>query len=239
MRTAWALAMALSVIGLISSIAFADVSMDVTGLEASKEQADPETDAWKKVDQMDITQLRGFLKSFPEGKYANDAEFALEMHQRVQDIRSGKARNATIISFESLGERWKYWCKAKPGRGAVGVYRYQTRDGQSGDGIFAVMGCFDISTDYSGTVMTPTGDGSILAVETAGLKFRYIGDIIFESETEGTLYFAVIKGKGLAHVCGNGGLTMPDGKLLKLTSQWKPTHQPSRSFHLALRYYVQ
>lgn len=64
--------------------------------------------------------------------------------------------------------------------------------------------------------MVPTGDGSILAIETAGLKHRYIGDIIFESEKEGALYFGVINDKGLVHIHGKGKLKMPDGKEIEL-----------------------
>jgi hypothetical protein len=187
-------------------VAFVSI-MSTAFAEEKKEKAGPDKEAWDKLDQMDVAQLNGFLKNFPDSSYAKEAKFDLSLHQKIADLKSGKAKSALVIAFDKLGERWNYWCKAKPDRGAVGIFR-----DASSAGIFSAMGCATISTDYSGMIMAPTGDGSIIAIQTDGLKYGYIGDLVFESEKGGTLYFAVIKDKGLAHIHGKGKVTMPGGK---------------------------
>jgi len=168
--------------------------------QEKKEQTDPEEQAWNKVKQMEVVQLDDFLKASPNGKYAAEAKFALSLHKKIADIKSGKAKSAIVIPFAQLGERWKYWCKANPEKGAVGVYR-----NESTAGIFRALGCATISTDYSGMIMAPTGHGSIIAIKTSGLGYAYISnDIVFTSDKDETLYFGVIEGKGLAHLAGKG-----------------------------------
>jgi hypothetical protein len=192
------------------ALAFVVVFTGVTGFafaQEEKEKAGADTEAWNKVDQMNVAQLNDFLKGFPDSRHASEAKFDLSLHQKIADFRSGKAKSALVIPFDKLGERWKYWCKAKPDRGAVGVYR-----NESTAGIFRAMGCAIMSTDYSGMIMAPTGDGSIIAIKTDGLKYGYIADIVFESEKGGTLYFAVVKDKGLVHIYGKGKVTIPGGK---------------------------
>jgi hypothetical protein len=168
---------------------------------------DQEKEAWNKVDGMDPQALRDFLKRFPEGKFAKDAKFDLELHQRIVDIKSGKTKPAWSVAFDKLGERWKYWQKANSEKGAVGVYR----NGATA-GIFRALGCATISTDYSGMVMAPTGDGSIIAMETSGLPYRYVGDYVFHSDKGERLYFGVIHGVGLVHLAGAGKVVAPDGQ---------------------------
>lgn len=172
-----------------------------------KEKAGADAEAWNKVDQMNVAQLNDFLKKFPGSSYAGEARFDLSLHQRIADLKSGKAKSALVIPFDKLGERWKHWWKAKPDRSAVGVYR-----NESTLGIFRALGCAIISTDYSDMPMAPTGNGSIIAIQTNGLKYGYIGNIVFESEKGGTLYFAVVKDKGLVHIHGKGKVTIPGEK---------------------------
>lgn len=170
-----------------------------------------EQEAWFNVDQMSINQLKNFIDRYPNGKFANDANFDLSLHQTIADIRADKVIDPVIIPFEDLGERWNYWCEAIPEKGALGVFRTE-----STAGMMRAMGASIMSTDYSGMLMVPTGDGSILAIKTNGLPYKYIGDIIFESGKEGTLYFAVIRDKGLVHIHGLGKITMPDGTVTEL-----------------------
>lgn len=179
--------------------------------QESKENDVAAKEAWNKVDEMDITQLNNFLKKFPRSSYTSQAKFDLSLHQKVADIKSGKARSALVIPFEKLGVRWKSWCSSNPKRGALGIFR-----NDSGAGIFRALGCATMSTDYSGMFMVPTGDGSILAIQTNGLKYSYIGNIVFESEKGGTLYFAVIKDKGLVHIYGKGKVTIPGEKVINV-----------------------
>ena len=68
----------------------------------AQEKADPEKDAWKKVDQMDATQLREFLKKFPEGNYAKDAQFALSLHERIAEETLQKAVSAGDESADEI-----------------------------------------------------------------------------------------------------------------------------------------
>ena len=179
----------------------------VGGVSIKAQQTNTDEAVWKKVDQMDTKALEKFLADYPNGKNAKDAKFDLALHKKIENIRSGKEKSLLVIPFEKLGDRWKAWEKRSPEKGAVGIYR-----NKESAGIFAVMGRAMISSDYSGKIITPTGDGSILAIRTDGLDYRYIGDIVFQSEKDDTLYFGVIQGKGLMHLSGKGKVTMPDGK---------------------------
>jgi hypothetical protein len=180
------------------------------GVAATRGQdtdSDREKAAWNKVDQMDPKALEKFLVEFPDGKYAKDAKFDQSLHKKIDSIRAGKEKFGFVIPFEQLGQRWEDWKKRMPEKGALGIYR-----DENGAGMFRAMGAATMSSDYSGLLILPTGDGSILAVQTAGLKYSYINDIVFESGKDETLYFGVVSGKGLVHLHGKGKVTMPDKK---------------------------
>lgn len=122
-------------------------------------------------------------------------------------MKAGKVEPLWVAEFDKLGERWKYWQKASPGKGAVGVYR-----NGSTAGVFRVLGCAIVRTDYSGMVMAPTGHGSIIAIKSAGLPYKYVGDVVFQSDDDGILFLGVCDGVGLVYLDGNGRVIMPDGK---------------------------
>lgn len=128
--------------------------------------------------------------------------------ETIAAIRARKAKPALVIPFRALGPRWDIWKKRRPDRDTIGISR---------DGFFFVDGhggryCFDAD----GMEVTPTGDGSILAIRTFGLPLNYINGIVFQSDKDETLYFGVIHGIGLVHLHGKGTVTTPDGKITPL-----------------------
>ncbi len=185
--------------------------------ESPQEERDkpaPEKEAWQKVDNMNSAALEEFLKKYPGGESAADAKLQLGLHKKIQDIRKGRIKPHWVVSFEELGERWKYWQEANPRIDALGVYR-----NESTAGIFRSLGSGSIRTDYSGMPMMPTGDSSILGIKTFGLPYRYIGDLVFQTENDGIMYFGVIHGKGLVHLYGKGSVTTPDGNIQLMNAQ--------------------
>lgn len=179
----------------------------------AKHKQDAEAQAWAKVEEMEATSLEQFLKAFPEGQHAAEAKLYLSLHNKMAAIRAKKAKPAFVIPFEKLGQRWEGWKQRRPEKSAAGVYC-----NGSTIGIFAALGCMTISMDWSSIPITPTGDGSILALKTYGVKFSYINDIVFQSAAgeDGILYFGVVHGVGLVHLHGKGKVIMPDGKEFQL-----------------------
>lgn len=193
-----------------AALAFAFVGMQHPAFCARAEQRRA---AWKEVKQMETPSLQSFLAVFPNGKYAEAARFALALHKRIAAIRSGKEKSALVIPFAQLGARWEGWKQRRPEKSAVGVYR-----NQSTIGVFPVLGCMTLSMDWSSLPITPTGDGSILALKTYGLKFAYINNIVFQSGSgkDDIIYFGVIYGLGLVHLQGAGKVILPEGKEITL-----------------------
>jgi hypothetical protein len=73
-----------------------------------------------------------------------------------------------------------------------------------------------ISFDERGILTSPTGDGSIIAFRTGGLKFELFKGFVFETPGDEPMYFGVIEGKGLVHLKGMGKVTLPDGNTTAL-----------------------
>jgi len=179
----------------------------------SKHKQDAEEQAWAKVEEMEAESLEQFLKAFPNGEHAGEAKLYLSLHTKMAAIRAKKAKPAFVIPFEKLGQRWEGWKQRRPEKSAVGVYC-----NGSTIGIFAALGCMTISMDWSSMPITPTGDGSVLALKTYGLPFSYINGIVFQSAggADSVLYFGVVHGVGLVHLHGKGKVIMPDGKEYQL-----------------------
>jgi len=173
---------------------------------------DAEAQAWAKLEEMDAASLEQFLKEFPEGQHAGEAKLYLSLHNKMAAIRAKKAKPSFVIPFEKLGQRWEGWKQRRPEKSAVGVYC-----NGSTIGIFAALGCMTISMDWSSMPITPTGDGSVLAIKTYGVKFSYINSIVFQTAGgEEPMYFGVVHGVGLVHLHGKGKVIMPDGKEYQL-----------------------
>ncbi|MBN2269873.1 MAG: LysM peptidoglycan-binding domain-containing protein [Sedimentisphaerales bacterium] len=179
----------------------------------------PERKAWEEVDSLSKQSLEDFLEKFPDGELAEQAEVAVELQDKLSSIREGKFKDSFTISLELLGERWKNWQKLNPNKGVVGYY---VKKGEK----FNTLGWFSpsplsggrtpgrgtISFDNPGILTSPTGDGSLIAFRTGGLKFELFNRIVFETPGDEPMYFAVIEGKGLVHIYGEGKVTTPDGK---------------------------
>ncbi|MGB2937773.1 MAG: hypothetical protein WBD05_06200 [Phycisphaerae bacterium] len=183
----------------------------------------PEQEAWEQVDSLSKQSLQNFLKKFPDGKPAQQARTAIELQDKVTTIKEGKSKDDFAISLDVLGERWKAWQKRMPEKGVVGYFT------KKGEGI-STLGWFcpdplsggktpgrgTCSFDERGILVSPTGDGSIVAFSTDGLKFELVSGLVFETATEEPIYFGVIEGKGLVHLKGAGKVTLPDGKIIDL-----------------------
>lgn len=164
-----------------------------------------EVEAWQKITCMDTQSLQAYVNAFPSGAYANDTQLIISLIQKIERIKNGRLKPGFTISFEQLGERWQSWKKSPAETGALGIYR----DDRSMGVFTTVPGC-SIIFDSVGIPALPTGDGSILAVRTAGNPLEYFKGIVMESYGDEVLYFAVIEGKGLVHIHGFGKVTMPD-----------------------------
>lgn len=189
-------------------ILFSSLCVEASTPEPTPKQ-DAEAQAWMNVEEMEAASLEQFLKEFPNGQHAGEAKLYLSLHNKMAAIRAKKQKPTFVIPFEKLGQRWEGWKQRRPEKSAVGVYR-----NSSTIGIFAALGCMTISMDWSSIPITPTGDGSILALKTYGLPFSYINNIVFQggSGEDDILYFGVVHGVGLVHLHGKGKVIMPDGR---------------------------
>jgi len=183
----------------------------------------PEQKAWEGVDSLDGESLRQLLQQFPDGDRAGDAKVALELQRTMSSIRAGKSKDRIAISLEVLGQRWKRWQKRNPDKGVVG---YLAQKGPQ----FNSLGWFSpaplsggktpgrntFSFDEYGVLTAPTGDGSVVAFRTTGLKLELFQGIVFETPGADPMYFGVIEGKGLVHLRGAGKVTLPDGTTVEL-----------------------
>lgn len=170
-----------------------------------------EEQAWREIQCLDSQSLQEFLTAFPEGTYANDAELYLSLFQEIADIKSGLKEPSFVIPFDTLGDRWQDWKQRLPDKGAVGYYAAKESGNIVLGASFLFPGCGVISFDAYGTLVTPTGDGSVVTFKTNGLEFEYLNSIVIESSGEEILYFAIIENVGLVHLHGRGMVTMPDG----------------------------
>jgi hypothetical protein len=169
-----------------------------------------EEEAWDSVACMNVEALQSFVDSFPQGTYANNAKLYISLFQEIEAIKSDKMVPSFVIPFEQLGERWQTWKERMPGTDALGIYTKSISEVIEMGVFFALPGCRTVAFD-EGFPVTPTGDGSIAAFWTNGIKMEYINGIVIESYGEEVLYFAVIEGKGIVHLHGWGKVTMPDG----------------------------
>jgi hypothetical protein len=183
----------------------------------------PQQTAWEEVDSLDTKSLQQFLKKFPDGGLATDAKLALELQKKISAIKTGKSKDSFIITFDVLGERWKGWQKRNPDKGVVGYFA--EKGPQSTElGWFSPAalsggktgGRGTISFDEYGVLTSPTGDGSVIAFRTSGLKFELFEGIVFETPGDDPMYFGVVEGKGLVHLKGVGKVSLPDGKTIDL-----------------------
>jgi len=191
---------------------------------AEEEKKTPEQRAWEEVNSLDKESLQAFLKSFPDGELATHAKVALDLQEGLAQIREGKSKGVFTISPDQLGDTWKAWQKRN---NSIGVIGYFTRKKAT----YNTFGWFmpkplgggktpgsDIIFDSRGLMMSPTGDESIIAFRTGGLKFQLFNNLVFETPGDEPMYFGVFEGKGLVHLKGKGKVTLPDGTTKELKS---------------------
>ena len=218
------------IMGCIVAISFVAISWATS----EEKQKTPEQKAWEDVNSLNKKSLQDFLKNFPDGELTKEARAAIELQDKITGIREGKARDAFTISFDVLGEKWKAWQKRRPEKGVVGYFA-EKGDGMSTIGIFTpkpfsggkTPGRGILSFDERGILVSPTGDGSIVAIRTDGLKLEWFSGLVFETPTEEPIYFAVIEGKGLIHLKGAGKVTLPDGKTTDIKVE--PNIEPNKA----------
>ncbi len=177
----------------------------------------PEQQAWEKVDSLSKQSVQDFLKEFPVGELAKQAKIAVELQDKLASIKGGKTKGAFTISFAVLGERWKDWQQRNPDKGIVGHFvkkgeKFNTLGLFTPDPLSGGKTDVTFSFDARGIPTSPTGDGSIIAFRTGGIKFELFKGLVFETPADEPIYFAVISGKGLVHLKGAGKVTLPDGK---------------------------
>jgi len=87
----------------------------------NEQQPDHEKQAWSEVDGMDPQALRDFLKQFLDGKFAEEAKFDLELHQKIADM----------VATTSVGQEYRKGdevvalrdCELKVGPHPIGTVR--------------------------------------------------------------------------------------------------------------------
>ncbi|HVN72531.1 MAG TPA: hypothetical protein VMU10_10975 [Desulfomonilia bacterium] len=189
-------------------------------LQAADEDAakSPEKKAWKEVDSLNKKSIQAFIRNYPDADLAKDARVALELQDKFTSIREGKSKDDFTIPSAMLGEKWKAWQKKDSNKDVIGYFARQKNN-------FTTQGWFTpaplsggktgkrkiLSFDERGILVSPTGDGSIIAFRTGGLKFELLNKIVFETPGNDPIYFGVLKGKGLIHLKGAGKITLPDG----------------------------
>lgn len=144
------------------------------------------------------------------------------------DNKKAKKVTHLVIPFEKLGPRCVRWQKNYFEKGILGYYA-----AKHGDAVVAgvmPMGSGSISFDEYGMPVAPTADSSIIAFATNGLKLVWLNNVTFVSDSNTTLYFAVIKNEGgLAHLYGNGKCIMSDGEEKALIMK-KENYEQSLNF---------
>jgi precorrin-6B methylase 2 len=196
------------------------VALVSPALPAQEKAKTPEQQAWEQVDSLNKQSLQDFVTSFPDGELAKQAKVAIELQDKLAAIKEGKVAQPFIISLEVLGEKWKQWQKSKPNKAVVGYSMKEVVENVSTLGLFfpepLTGGKTARSTTATDLLACPTGDGSIIAFSTNGLKHELLPGIVFETPAKDPMYFGVIQGKGLAHLKGTGRVTLPDGKAVDL-----------------------
>jgi hypothetical protein len=188
-----------------------------------KKPKSPEQRAWDEVDSLNKQSVQDFLKNFPDGEKAKQAKVALELQYKVISIKEGKSEGDVTISFAMLGKQWKAWQKRNSNKGALGYFVKQGDKSKSlgwfppgplSGGKTGAKKTFPF--DERGLLISPTGDGSIIAFRTEGSKFELFKGIVFETPGNEPMYFGVIKGKGLVHLKGEGKITLPNGMTINV-----------------------
>jgi hypothetical protein len=183
----------------------------------------PDRQAWKQVDSLDVQSLQSFVKKFPQGERTGHAKEALAILERFAAIRQGSQPDAALVPAGDLGQTWKDWRKKCPDTGVIG---YFIRKGDKAD----TLGWFtpapfsggrtparkSYSFDQRGVLTSPTGDGSIIAFRTGGLRFELYEGVAFETPGTDPVYFGVWGDRGLVHLGGTGRVTLPSGKSVEL-----------------------
>lgn len=181
----------------------------------------PDDQAWEQVDSTDTASLETYLKGFPTGTHAEEAKLAMALQAKLAAIRAGKQTVGFSIPFDVLGARWESWKRRNPEKGVIGYFAAK------GDKM-ATMGWFRpltggktpgrnvMSFDEVGMMVSPTGDGSIIAFMTEGLKYEVFRGVTVETPAAEPMFFAVLERRGLVHLKGTGKVTLPDGKVSEL-----------------------
>jgi hypothetical protein len=203
-------ACALVVIGIFALVSATQAQEQKAPSEKSDNSV--EEKAYKNVNSFDPQSLRAFLNGFPSGKHSQDAKTALELLDRVQNIKKGKIAADYVIPFENIGgaDGW-----AGPGRIGFTGYTAGKGRGHITRGVF--LGPFNggetpgrglISFDSQGNLRVADTDGSIIGFITNGIDYGYYGGVKFKTPGDAPAYFGVIKGKGFVHLKGAVSVTV-------------------------------
>ncbi len=168
--------------------------------------------AYKEVNSFNPESLQSFLKAYPSGKNAQSAREALDLIKILNKIKTGKQKPHFVIPFEKIGgvDGW-----AGPGEMGFSGYFLSDQGSYASRGFFVspfnggkTPGVFTISFDSRGNRRIADTDGSIIAFNTDGLKFKYYGGVIFQTPGDKPAFFAVLKGKGFVHLKGKISVTV-------------------------------
>lgn len=205
----------------ISLIVVAGTTLAFAQAQESKKDT-PEKVAWQQVDCLSPQSLEEFIKKFPTGTHAEEARLGLTLQKRIVAAKTDTSTAVFAIPFETLGQRWQYWQKRRPEKGVMGYFidKSEKGEGYTSLGWFSPLtggktpGAHSLSFDGTGMMMSPTGDGSIIAFRTNGLKTDFFGTTI-ETPGKEPIVFGVLAGKGLVYLSGPGKVMLPDGTAME------------------------
>jgi hypothetical protein len=215
-----------------------------------------ESNAWANVNALDTSTINAYLTNFPNGQHSEKAKACLVMHMRMDTVRKEKDHSVKeIIPNAHLGFYWLLYKKWYPETATAGLL-ISTNDlsqfrpvgglatpsgvvigntllnlGFDGPPSFVARipeGKKPDDTDTWNLVMLPTGDGSIVSINTAGWTMHYIG-CAFKTADSNPLIFGVVTNVGLVYLAGAGEVKLDDGALLTFppaTSPGSPVERP-------------
>jgi hypothetical protein len=220
----------LLLIGLLCCPAFCDEIHDAA-----------ESDAWAKVNALDTSTINAYLKNFPNGQHNEKAKACLLMQTRMDTVRKEKEHSLKeIIPNAHLGLYWIRAMKMYPEKATAGLListnglsQFRPAGGlATPSGVVIGNTLFNLGfdgpasfvaripegktpndTDAWNEVLSPTGDGSIVSINTAGWTMHYLG-CAFKTADSNPLIFGVVTNVGLVYLGGAGEVKLDDGGLL-------------------------
>jgi hypothetical protein len=206
---------------------------------AGEDANGPDDAAWAKANWREPASVSAYLEAFPDGRHAEDARLCLKLVDTLDAIASRTHDPAFVIPFTDMGDQWAKWQNVPTGKMALGFMCQKAGAGVA-MGVF-VSSAFPVPERFvlfprgpDGQFVPSTEDGSVLMFKTNGLRYPFTKTVEFQSEGTETLYFGVVKDRGLVYLAGKGSVILngkeaktPMSPFLKREQDGVPAHANS------------